>query len=101
MDDAVNKDIERLARAYDNFNKKTEPLLNEIHVVLPALTIHHITHIDALWSVASTIAGSTFVMNPLEGFILGGAFLLHDAGMALASFPTGMEEVKSTVQWKD
>ena len=58
-------------------------------------------HLDALWETASTIAGPLYPVNPAEGYVFGAAILLHDAGMALASYPNGISEVYSTTEWRD
>ena len=36
-----------------------------------------------------------------QAFVLGGAFLLHDLGMALASYPVGVAELHEEPGWKD
>ncbi|MBA2593659.1 MAG: hypothetical protein M3495_02490 [Pseudomonadota bacterium] len=51
---------------------------------MPGLTVHDITHLDALWRVADQIAGPDYPINPAEAFVLGGAFLLHDAAHVMA-----------------
>ncbi|MGQ3017907.1 HD domain-containing protein [Phenylobacterium sp.] len=65
------------------------------------LTVHDVTHLDALWEMATLIAGPTYELNPAEGFVLGGAILLHDAGMSVAAFPGGEAEVRATEAWTD
>ncbi|MHC4878211.1 MAG: HD domain-containing protein, partial [Planctomycetota bacterium] len=59
------------------------------------------THIDALWECADLLLGKSHELDPTEAFILGGAFLLHDAGLALASYPGGPAEVRSHLLWQD
>jgi hypothetical protein len=66
-------------------------LVAEIPQNLRDYTVHDITHLDALWETASLVAGSDYSLNPLEGFVLGGAILLHDAGMALVAYPLGLK----------
>jgi hypothetical protein len=41
-------------------------------------TVHDITHIDALWGIASLVVAEDFPMTPTEGFVFGGAILVHD-----------------------
>jgi hypothetical protein len=48
---------QRLAEAYRAFRERVAKLLQLIATELPALTVHDITHVDALWHVASEIAG--------------------------------------------
>jgi len=67
---------------------------------LSEYTVHDITHLDALWGVASEIAGPEYPINPIEGFILGGAILLHDAGMCLAAYPGGVSEITEHPAWR-
>ncbi|WP_161495075.1 ATP-binding protein [Caulobacter sp. BP25] len=65
------------------------------------LTVHDVSHLDALWEMASTIAGPEYDLNPTEAFVLGAAILLHDAGMSAAAFPGGLNEIKQTTEWGD
>lgn len=57
-------------------------LLDKIRIDFPNLTVHDITHVDSLWNVADTIIGDKYEINPLEGYILGIAFLIHDAALS-------------------
>ncbi|MEQ1535070.1 MAG: ATP-binding protein [Burkholderiaceae bacterium] len=75
--------------------------MTQIQLELPALTLHDITHVDALWRVASEIAGPEFPLNPAEALVLGGAFLLHDAAHCRAAFPGGVSELRQSVEWCD
>ncbi|WP_434622771.1 HD domain-containing protein [Azospirillum sp. B2RO_4] len=72
---------------------------------IPGLTVHDVSHLDALWSMASMIAGEDYLnpknFTPAEAFVLGGAILLHDAAMSLAAYPNGMEGLRLTDQWRD
>jgi hypothetical protein len=70
---------EILRLAFLSFRDRTSQLVGEIGALLPGLTVHDITHLDTLWSVADQIAGPDYPLNPAEVFVLGGAFLLHDA----------------------
>jgi hypothetical protein len=75
--------------------------VGEIAGLLPDLTVHGITHLDALWRVADQIAGPNYPINPAEAFVLGGAFLLHDAAHVLAAYQDRLAGIKQCVQWKD
>ena len=75
-------------------------LLDQIRNDFPNLTIHDITHVDSLWDVASVIIGKDFYINPLEGFVLGCAFLIHDAALSYESVG-GKTVLRSTSEWKD
>lgn len=90
-----------LAQAYKDFRSRVALLLQQIQSELPLLTLHDITHVDALWRIASEIAGPDYPMNPAEAFILGGAFLLHDAAHCRAAYPGGINEIRQTIEWRD
>ncbi|WP_082516983.1 ATP-binding protein [Acidovorax sp. Leaf78] len=99
--DNLNPQREILRRAYNDFRDRVVLLLAKIQSELPALTLHDITHIDALWRVASEIAGPSFEINAAEALVLGGAFLMHDAAHCRAAFPGGIDEIRQTVEWQD
>lgn len=100
--DPHQRERDHLRLAYEDFRSIAADLTNEIHRHLPNLTVHNIDHLDALWDVASEILGPDCNdINPMEAFVLGGAFLLHDAGMALAAFPGRMTDLKREVRWRD
>jgi hypothetical protein len=65
------------------------------------MTVHDISHLDALWDTASAVAEGAVNINPAEAFVLGAGILLHDAAMSLAAYPGGLAEVKTTMAWKD
>ena len=64
-------------------------------------TVHDISHLDALWDMASLIAEKRISINPPEAFVLGCSFLLHDCGMTLVAYPNGIEDLRDTVEWRD
>ncbi|GAW67984.1 ATPase [Geoanaerobacter pelophilus] len=92
---------EFLRQAFLNFRERTAQLIGEIGPLLPGLTVHDITHVDALWRVVNEIAGPEYPLNPAEAFVLGGSFLLHDAAHVLAAYEDGLEGIKQTIEWKD
>lgn len=100
-DDEFDKSRTILVTAYQEFRGRVALLLQQIQKELPSLTLHDITHVDSLWRVASEIAGPDFDLNPAEAFVLGGAFLLHDAAHCRAAFPGGLAELQQTTEWKD
>ena len=51
--------------------------------------------------MADLIAGPDYPLNPLEAFVLGGAFLLHDLGLGLAAWPGGRAELQKGAGWQD
>ncbi len=99
--DDYGQERKQLAEAYRAFRARVAKLLQLIAAELPALTVHDITHVDALWHVASEIAGPTYPLNPAEAFVLGGAFLLHDAAHCRAAFAGGLKEIRSLPEWGD
>jgi len=70
-------------------------------VSLPELTIHDISHLDALWEVGSTVAGSDFPLNPIEAYVFGAAVLLHDAGLSFEAYSGGRDALRETLEWRD
>lgn len=99
--DGLDAQRQKLADAYRAFRERVGLLLTHIQREPPDLTLHDITHVDALWRVASAIAGSDHPLNPAEAFVLGGAFLLHDAAHCRAAFPGGIAELRATPEWRD
>jgi Histidine kinase-, DNA gyrase B-, and HSP90-like ATPase len=99
--DPDERDRQALAEAYHQLRERAGALVGEIHAVLPHLTVHDLTHADTLWDVGSEICGPDYKLNPLQAFVLGASFLLHDAGMALAAYPGGLAELKATAQYRD
>lgn len=90
-----------LATELKRIRAKVEELVGYIAHDLPGYTKHDITHLDALWDLASLIAGPDIALNPSEAFVFGVAVLLHDAGMTLAAYPGGLVELARTTQWQD
>ena len=84
-----------------NLRDKARTLVDRIRTDMPYLTVHDITHVDALWEIGSTIAGPSYSLTPAEGYVFGAAVLLYDAAMCLAAFPGGLPEIAETDEWKD
>lgn len=76
-------------------------LVSFIPTDIPGLTVHDVSHLDALWDMAAKIAGDDYDLTPAEAFVLGGAILLHDAALSVASYTDGLAGVKATVEWGD
>jgi hypothetical protein len=76
-----------------SFRERAEQLVAQIPKDLRQLTVHDVSHLDALWQYADVIVGPDFQINPVEGFVLGGAFLVHDAGMSFAAYPGGYDDL--------
>lgn len=100
QEDGLDGQRNFLISAFTDFRKRVSLLVAQIHKDLPSLTVHDITHIDALWWTASEIAGQDYPLNPAEAFVLGGAFLLHDAAHCIAAYPGGIDEIRSLPEWK-
>ncbi|HBO0353831.1 TPA: ATP-binding protein [Pseudomonas aeruginosa] len=89
-----------LEAAYDAFRERVSLLVSQISKDMPNLTVHDITHIDALWWTASEVSGIKYEINPAEAFVLGGAFLLHDSAHCVAAYPGGIEEIMNLPEWE-
>lgn len=92
---------EHLRKEYDDFRKNAKYVAGEINRSLPDFTIHDISHSDSLWHLASLVSGSSYKINPMEAFVLGGSFLIHDLGLGLAAYPDGIDQLKREPIWYD
>lgn len=93
-------DVDRLRVAYQTLREHIKGLLEEVRKDFPNLTVHSIEHADDLWKIASLITGENYAINPLEGFILGCSFLVHDSVLSYKAFG-GKEALRNTITWKD
>lgn len=93
-------DVDRLRVAYQTMREHVKGLLDEVRKDFPNLTVHNIEHVDDLWKIASLITGDNYPINPLEGFILGCSFLIHDAVLSYKAFG-GIDALRNTIEWKD
>lgn len=84
-----------------DFRKNVAQLVTHIAADMKGYTVHDISHLDALWEMASLIGGDQFKLNPAEAFVFGGAVLLHDSGMTTAAYVGGLEELKNFAVWRD
>jgi hypothetical protein len=91
----------RLRAALFLCREKVVPIVERIAHVLPGLTVHDVTHLDALWETADVLAGKDYPMNPLEGFVFGLAVLLHDSAMCWQAYEGGQTAVRASVEWQD
>ncbi|TAN17946.1 MAG: ATPase, partial [Rhizobiaceae bacterium] len=99
--DAAPEEQVRLTACYEAMRARASALVAKIAGDLPHMTIHDVTHLDALWEMASIATGENFDLNPAEAFVFGGAILLHDAAMTLAAFPGGIAELREQIEWRD
>ena len=100
-DERADNKVSRLADSLRRIRENAAHLTSDIAGSLPSLTIHDISHLDALWDVASTVAGNDFPLNPLEAYIFGAAVLLHDAGLCFAAYTGGRDALRRTLEWRD
>ncbi|MEM6780844.1 MAG: ATP-binding protein, partial [Pseudomonadota bacterium] len=101
QEDSSDSYREEFAICLEKFRERTETLVSLISSDMKDYTVHDISHLDALWEMASIIAGENFELNPAEAFVFGGAVLMHDAGMTLAAYNYGLKEIKKTCEWQD
>ena len=92
--------IDRLRISYLSMREHTKGLLDEVRRDFPNLTDHSVEHVDYLWRIGSLITGDDYPINPLEGFILGCAFLVHDSVLSYKAFG-GKDALRDTIEWKD
>jgi hypothetical protein len=91
----------RLRESFIKTRRSVIPLVSKIGQELPSLTVHDISHLDALWSVADILMGKEFSINPAEAYVLGMSFLLHDAATSSFAYPDGIKGLSETTEWKD
>jgi hypothetical protein len=99
--DATADMRERLRSGLLRMRENAALLAGEIARDLPNFTVHDITHLDALWSLADLIGGPGLTFNAAEGFVFGAAVLIHDLGMAVAACPGGIDELRADPAWND
>src|SRR5690349_18251402 len=100
-DDHYSSERERLRVAYEDLRARAKPIAEAIAGDFPWLTVHDVTHSEALWECADLIAGPSYPLNPAEAFVLGGAFLLHDLGMGLVAYQSHRAALQSHPLYRD
>ena len=100
-DEGSDPQVSRLVNSLRGIREKVQQLTTRIAASLPGLTIHDVSHLDGLWRVASTIAGPTYSLNPLEAYIFGAAVLLHDSGLCFEAYSGGQPALRDTLEWRD
>lgn len=91
----------RLRIAFMAFREKVGQLIQTIPAEIKGLTVHDLTHLDALWEMADLLTGDMHECNPAEVFVLGGAILLHDSAMTVSAYTGGLQEIKMTPEYAD
>ena len=97
----VEQEKGRLREAFFSFRDRAAELVSHIARELPEFTVHDVTHLDALWEMADVVVGQDYFLSPAEGFIFGGAVLLHDSAMSLSAYPEGLGGLKRSPEWSD
>ena len=95
-----DKNVEPLRESFLRGREHAKSLLKKIREDFENLTMHDITHVDSLWNVADVIIGDEYPINPLEGYVLGVAFLIHDAALSYEAVG-GVVELRRTIEWND
>ena len=85
--------------SFGQFRDHANQFAKQLPLDLRQLTIHDETHTDALWEIFEVVFPVEMVANPLEAYVLGGAFLVHDLGHALCMYPGGIDQLKATKAW--
>jgi hypothetical protein len=99
--DAFDEHRERLRQAYFAFRNRVGQLIQTIPADIPGLTVHDLTHLDALWEMADLLTSGEYDLNPAEAFVLGGAILLHDSAMTVCAYAAGIDEVRQSPEYAD
>ena len=94
------KQREKLISSFLQARDNSCIILDKIRADFPNLTLHDINHVDSLWRVASVIIGKNYEVNPLEGYVLGCAFLMHDAVLSYDA-AGGINHLREQIEWKD
>jgi hypothetical protein len=99
--DVTKGEQEYFRDRYLDMRDRAAQLVSRIVIDMPGMTVHDVTHLDALWETASLVAEGAISINPAEAFVFGGSILLHDSAMSLAAYPGGLDDIEKTVVWKD
>ncbi|MEU6194080.1 ATP-binding protein [Streptomyces sp. NPDC047061] len=100
-DDPHSEQRERLRTSYLKLRQEAATLLQENARSMPDFTVHDISHVDALWETADLVCGKEVTLNPAEAYVLGCAFVLHDAAMGEAAYSTGVPAALGEERWRD
>lgn len=94
-------EVDTLRTSFIAIRRNATVIAEKIQSSQPGLTIHDITHLDALWETATTVGGPDLDLNPLEAFVFGSAVLFHDLGMALVLWDEQIENLKHSKEFRD
>jgi hypothetical protein len=98
---ADHRSQELLRSSYVQARERAALLAQDIATSLPEFTVHDETHLDALWEMADLVAGAEISLNGAEAYVLGIAILIHDLGLAVASYPAGPNALHGEPIWSD
>lgn len=101
LPDVTSVEQEYFRDRYLAMREKAAVLVSQIAGAMPGLTVHDVSHLDALWETASLVSEGAIAVSPAEAFVFGASVLLHDSAMSLAAYPEGLNQLKQTVAWKD
>lgn len=99
--DPHSEQRERLRTSYLKLRQEAALVLQENSRSMPEFTVHDITHVDALWETADLVCGDEVTLNPAEAYVLGCAFVLHDAAMGEAAYGTSVPAALGEERWRD
>ena len=99
--DSTTEEQDFFRAQYLSVRERVAQLVSRIAVDMPELTVHDISHLDALWDTASSVAEGAVNVNPAEAFVLGVSILLHDSAMSVAAYPGGLSDLRETLAWRD
>jgi hypothetical protein len=91
----------RLRTSYLSLREHAAVLMGEAPRDALQFTVHDINHVDALWETADLVCGSENRLTPAEAYVLGCAFVLHDAAMSLAAYKEGLPAAVGEQEWRD
>lgn len=92
---------ERLRQSYEAFRERVGQLIQTMPFEIKGLTVHDLTHLDALWQMADLLIGDEYSLNPAEAYVLGGSILLHDSAMTVCAYRGGADEIRKTPEYTD
>ncbi|WP_281544671.1 ATP-binding protein [Grimontia sp. SpTr1] len=85
----------------DTFRERVGELVSTLPEEVPGLTVHNLSHMDALWEMLDILVDEDYPLNPAEAYVLGGAILLHDSAMTIYAYRDGVDELKQTPEYRD
>lgn len=99
--DDASQARDRLRSQLLGMRQRVRQLISHIPADCKDLTVHDLTHLDALWDSAQQVCGEEWSLNPAEAFVFGAAVLIHDAALTALAYPEGRSGLKKTTLWAD